>query len=122
MLNFEEMDKTVTVFEQMEQNVGPVVLINKFTVKPEETDQLLRAWAADAAIMKKQPGYISTQLYRAIGGSSVFLNYAVWESVEDFKRAFHNPEFQAKFTDYPPSTVASPHLFEKMAVPGFCVA
>ena len=122
MLNFEEMDKAVTVFEQMEHNVGPVVLINKFTVKPEEVDQLLRAWAADAAIMKQQPGYISTQLHRGIGGSSVFLNYAVWESVEDFKRAFHKPEFQAKWADYPPSTVASPHLFEKMAIPGFCVA
>ncbi len=122
MVNFEEMDKTVTVFEQMEHNVGPVILINKFTVKPEETDQLLRAWSADASVMKQQPGYISTQLYQAIGGSCVYLNYAVWESVEDFKRAFNNPEFQAKFADYPPSTVASPHLFEKMAVPGFCVA
>ncbi len=122
MVHFEEMDKTVTFFEQMEQHIGPVILIKTFTVKPEEADQLLRAWAADAAIMKQQPGYISTQLHRAIGGSHVFLNFSVWESVEDFKHAFHHPDFQATLTAYPPSTVASPHLFERMAVPRCCVA
>jgi hypothetical protein len=51
----------------------------------------------------------------------VFFNYAVWESVEDFKRAFGNPEFQAKMNDYPPSAAASPHLVKKVAVPGICV-
>jgi hypothetical protein len=34
--------------EQMEQeNVGPVILINKFNVKPEDVDQFLRAGTAD---------------------------------------------------------------------------
>jgi Antibiotic biosynthesis monooxygenase len=68
-----EMDEKITLSEQMEQeNVGPVILINKFNVKPEEADQLLRAWAADAAYFKSQPGFISTQLHRGIAGSSVF--------------------------------------------------
>ena len=47
----------------------------------------------------------------------MFVNYAVWESVADFKRAFNNAEFQARIQDYPPSVVASPHLFQKIAVP-----
>jgi hypothetical protein len=51
----------------------------------------------------------------------VFVNYAVWESTEHFKRAFGNPEFQSKLKDYPSSAVASPHLFQKVAVPGICV-
>jgi hypothetical protein len=51
----------------------------------------------------------------------VFLNYAVWESMSDFKRAFNKPEFQAKIRDYPPGVVASPHLFQKVAVPRICV-
>jgi hypothetical protein len=63
----------------------------------------------------------STQLYRGIGRSSVFFNYAVWESVEDFKRAFTNPQFQAKMKEYPQSAQASPHLVKKVAVPGICV-
>ena len=116
-----EMDRHVTLFEQMEQRVGPVILINTFTVEPEEADQLLEAWAADSEVMKRQPGFISAQLHRGIGGSSVFFNYAVWESEEDFKRAFGNPDFQAKMQDYPGSTTASPHLVEKVAVPGICV-
>ena len=73
-----------------EEDIGPVILINKFNVKPEEVDQLLRAWAADAAYFKSQPGFISTQLHRGIAGSTVFVNYAVWESPELYKRAFKN--------------------------------
>ena len=70
---------------------------------------------------KQQPGFISTQLHKGIGGSRVFVNYAVWESVADFKRAFNDPEFQARMQDYPSSVVASPHLFQKVAVPRVCV-
>lgn len=121
MPEFTEMDPRVAFREQMGEDGGPVILINKFTVDPEEAEQLLEAWAADAAIMKRQSGYISTQLHRGIGGSSVFINYAVWESVEDFRRAFADPEFQAQLKNYPPSTVASPHLFRKVAVPRICL-
>jgi heme-degrading monooxygenase HmoA len=118
-----EMDRHVSLFEQMEhqQQLGPVILINTFTVEPHEAEQLQEAWARGAAFMKQQPGFISTQLHRGIGGSSVFFNYAVWESVEDFKRAFTNPQFQAKMQDYPPSAAASPHLVKKVAVAGICV-
>jgi heme-degrading monooxygenase HmoA len=117
-----EMDEAVTLREQLAQEAAPVVLINTFTVRPEEVDQLLQAWAADAAFFKRQPGFISAQLHRGIGGSRVFLNYAVWESVEQFRQAFGQPEFQEALRAYPPSTVASPHLFQKVAVPNICVA
>jgi len=120
MLKFAEMDGHIGLREQMNLETGPVVLINTFTVKPEEADHLLAAWTADAEVMKRQPGFVSTQLHRGIGGSGVFLNYAVWESAGHFRRAFQNPEFQARLGAYPPSTVASPHLFQKVAVPGIC--
>lgn len=122
MPKFVEMDEYVSLQSQLEEKAGPVVLINRFSVAPQEADRLQEAWAADAEIMKRQPGFISAQLHRGIAGSGEFLNYAVWESVEHFKRAFFNPEFRARMKDYPPSTVASPHLFEKVAVPGICVA
>jgi hypothetical protein len=54
-----------------------VILINKFNFKPEEVDQLIAAWSADAAFFKLQPGFISAQLHCGIGGSGVFINYAV---------------------------------------------
>jgi heme-degrading monooxygenase HmoA len=118
MIKLVEMDEKVTFSEQREEeNVGTVILINKFNVKPDEVDHFLRAWAADAAYFKQQPGFISTQLHRGIGGSSVFVNYAVWESTELYKRAFNNSDFQSKTSEYPVSS----YLFKKMAVPGICV-
>ena len=121
MVIFVEMDESVTLLEQANQkNVGPVILINKFNVKPEEAEQFLKAWTDDASFFKQQPGFISTQLHRGIGGSSVFLNYAVWQSTGHFKQAINQPEFQSGLSKYPPSTTASPHLFKKVAVPEIC--
>jgi heme-degrading monooxygenase HmoA len=122
MPTFVEIDEQTTLSRQIEETAGPVILINTFTVQADETAQLLTAWAADASWMKQQPGFISTQLHRGIGGSRVFLNYAVWESTEHFKRAFTHPEFRSHLGHYPASTIVSPHLFQKLAVPGICVA
>jgi quinol monooxygenase YgiN len=116
-----ETDEQVKLSDQLEENVGPIVLINKFNVKPEEADQFLKAWADDAAYFKSQPGFISAQLHRGIGGSSVFVNYAIWESTAHLKKALNNIDLQAILSDYPASTIVSPHLFKKVAVPGICV-
>ncbi len=117
-----EMDNKVGIRDQLDDAGGPVILINTLTIDPTEADALLRAWAEDAAWMKSQPGFISTQPHRGIAGSGVFLNYAVWELTARFKQAFTNPEFQAKLTRYAASTVVSPHLFRKIAVPDICGA
>ena len=122
MVKIVEMDEAVSLQQQMAQDVSPVILINKFNVKPEDADSFLTAWAADAAFFKQQPGFISTQLHRGIGGSGVFINYAVWESVAHFRQALSRPEFHEALKNYPPSAVGSPHLFEKVAVPNICVA
>jgi quinol monooxygenase YgiN len=106
----------------MQQGSGPVILVNKFNVRPEDVDRLLQCGAADATFLKTQPGYISAQLHRGIGGSCTLVNYAVWESVEAFTRAFSQPEFHAMMAAYPDGLVASPHLFRKIAVPGICIA
>jgi heme-degrading monooxygenase HmoA len=121
MLQPVEMDERVALADQLREEVGPVILINTFHVAPEDVDALLEAWASDAAYLKSKPGFISTQLHRGIAGSCTFLNYAVWESVETFRNAFGDPQFQATWARYPDSTVASPHLFQKLAVPGICV-
>jgi quinol monooxygenase YgiN len=71
----------------MEENVSPVILIEKINVDPEEFDLFLKAWAEETNKFKKQPGFILTQLYKGIGGSGTFIVYAVWESAEHFKMA-----------------------------------
>ncbi|HEY9387489.1 MAG TPA: hypothetical protein VIP70_10650 [Nitrososphaeraceae archaeon] len=42
MINLVEMDEKVTFSKQMDENVGPVIQINKFSVNPEEIDQFLK--------------------------------------------------------------------------------
>lgn len=122
MLQLRPLDDVVPIQMQLGESVSPVVLINIFHVDSEDVDALMKAWEADANWMKKQPGFISTQLHRRIGGSCVFLNYAVWESVAHFREAFSNPDFRSSLSAYPSSAVASPHLFTKIAVPNICVA
>jgi heme-degrading monooxygenase HmoA len=126
MLKMVEIDENVTLAEQLEgeqkYSGRPIILINKFNVKPKDVDQLLKAWAADADYLKQKPGFISTQLHRGIGVSCVFINYAVWESVEHFKQATTgDPAFKkSALVRYPDCTTGSPHLFRKVAVPGIC--
>jgi heme-degrading monooxygenase HmoA len=121
MLQLKPLDSTVPIFRQIETEQSPVILVNVFTVAEEDIPTLLAAWTADANWMKQQPGYISTQLHRGIAGSTVFLNYAIWESVAHFRAAFTHPDFKNALANYPSSAVASPHLFERLAIPNLCV-
>jgi heme-degrading monooxygenase HmoA len=116
------LDPAFPIERQIALDASPVVLINVFTLDKADEETFLRAWQDDAHFMKRQPGFISTQLHRAIGASPRYLNYDVWESTADFRAAFTNPEFRAKLSSYPSSAVASPHLFHKVAVAGVCVA
>ena len=117
------MDTTVTLADQLRDDTdSSVVLINTFVVSAEDADALLDTWSRDAAIMKRQPGFISTQSHRGTAGSGTFLNCAVWQSVAHFREAFANPEFKAQLGAYPDSATVSPHLFRKVEVPGMCVA
>ena len=127
MAKFVEMDDKVKFKDQIEEKImGSVILINKFNVKPNKIEQFLKDWAEDAARFKQQPGFISTQLHRGIGKSSVFINYAVWESMEHYKKAINkllfSPQSQSPLLKYgDKSLIISPHLFTKVAVPGICV-
>ena len=116
------LDPAFPIERQIALDARPVVLVNVFTLDKADEQTFLAVWQDDAAFMKQQPGFVSTQLHRAIGESPTYLNYAVWESTEHFRAAFTHPEFRAKLSSYPSSAVASPHLFQKVAVPGVCVA
>jgi heme-degrading monooxygenase HmoA len=120
MVALKAMDDSFPISAQLGIDQSPVVLINLFQVDAADEDALLSAWEADANWMKQQPGYISTQLHRALGDSHMFLNYAVWESTAHFRAAFSHPDFQSALAHYPSSAVASPHLFRKLAVPNLC--
>ncbi|ANT53939.1 antibiotic biosynthesis monooxygenase family protein [Mesorhizobium amorphae] len=116
------MDPAFPIDRQVAIDASAVVLVNLFTLDKADEQTFLQVWQDDAAFMKQQPGFISTQLHRAIGDSPTYLNYAVWETTAAFRAAFTHPQFRAKISAYPSSAVASPHLFQKVAVPGICVA
>ena len=122
MLSLRPLDPSFPVERQIGLDTGPVVLVNLFLLEKADEAALVKAWQVDAAFMKQQPGFISTQLHRATGESATYLNYAVWESTAHFRAAFSHPQFRAGLAAYPSSTIASPHLFEKVAVSGICVA
>ena len=127
MTKFVEMDDRVKFKDQIEEKImGSVILINKFNVAQGKVEQFLKDWGEDATNFKQQPGFISAQLHKGIGKSSVFINYAVWESMEHYKKAINKMLFRSKsrspllkYDDE--SLVLSPHLFKKIAVPGICV-
>jgi len=90
------LDPSFPIERQLEIEASPVVLVNAFTLDKADEQTFLKIWQDDAAFMKRQPGFISTQLHRAIGDSPTYLNYAVWESTAHFRAAFTNPGFRAK--------------------------
>lgn len=116
------LDEKFPIERQLAVEAAPVVLINLFTLDVADERRFLDAWKDDAEFMKRQPGFISTQLHHAIGESPTYLNYAVWDSTEAFRGAFTHPEFIAKLAAYPSTAVVSPHLFQKVGVAGICTA
>ena len=122
MLQLRALDQTFPIQNQLGGEESPVVLINLFEVDADDEGPLMRAWEQDANWMKQQPGYISTQLHRALGASRLYLNYAVWDSVALFRAAFTHPDFQCALAHYPSSAIAAPHLFRKLAVANLCTA
>jgi heme-degrading monooxygenase HmoA len=122
VLNLRPLDPACPIDRQLAGTSDPVVLVNLFTVDEADIPALMSAWEQDANWMKRQPGFLSTQLHRAIGGSHMFMNYAVWESVAHFRAAFSHPDFVGALAAYPSSAVAQPHLFARVAVPNLCAA
>ena len=114
MLQLKPLDSNVPIFQQVGTDLSPVILVNVFQVAEADIPALLKAWEADANWMKQQPGYISTQLHRGIAGSSVFMNYAVWESVAHFRAAFNHPDFKKALAILP--TVAEFHTNQGRAL------
>ncbi len=74
-----------------------VTLINPFEVPQGREEDALKGWEAAAEHLRKQPGFISTELHEAIapGAKFHFINVAQWESAQAFEAAVTSPEFRA---------------------------
>lgn len=122
MVQMVDMDKNAGFLQQLAELADePVVLVNLFTVPPEDEKAFLETWGPDARHMLAA-GASSGQLHKGTAGSHSYLNYAHWPTGRALADAFRSPEFQGLITRYPASVTASPHVFRKVAVPGVCEA
>jgi heme-degrading monooxygenase HmoA len=121
-MSYENTDPAVSVVDQLRSgHSGPVIMIGSYVVAPGQMDAFLEAWTALANVMKAQPGFLSSQVHRAIGGANVFMNYAVWESLAAFQAAYDNPVFWETHKNMPKDFVGRQLLVQKIAIPGLCV-
>jgi heme-degrading monooxygenase HmoA len=90
------------------------ILINPFEVPPEAEDRFVPAWTAAAEYMRRQPGFLSTRLHKAISPDATFgfINVAEWESPEAFRAAISTEEFRKMAEGGP---VSHPALFRVIA-------
>jgi heme-degrading monooxygenase HmoA len=71
------LDPAFPIDRQLAVDATAVVLVNVVTLDKADEPGFLEAWQSDAAFMKRQPGFNSTQLHRAIGDSWTYVNYSV---------------------------------------------
>jgi heme-degrading monooxygenase HmoA len=107
MISLKDLDPATTNGSQLQEETGPVVLINTFIAPDGKMDDVVAAWAEDGAYFRSRPGYISAQLHRGIGGSHALVNIAVWESTQHLRAAFLDPAFQAHMDRYPNGTTVT---------------
>jgi heme oxygenase (mycobilin-producing) len=82
--------------ERGEKRMPTVTLINPFEVPEGKEEAVLKMWEKAAEFMKKQPGFVSTRLHRALSPEARFhlINVAEWESAENFQAAINSAEFK----------------------------
>ncbi|MBW3590403.1 MAG: antibiotic biosynthesis monooxygenase [Actinobacteria bacterium] len=85
-----------------------LTLINVFTVSPENQDRLVNLLIeATEQTMRHLPGFVSASIHKSLDGGRV-INYAQWESREDFEAMMNEPEARghmaaaASFAEFDP--------------------
>jgi heme-degrading monooxygenase HmoA len=81
---------------------------------------MIALWKKDSDLLKAQPAFISSQLYRGVAGSLILMTVAVWESTQKLRVATSSPEFQAIINEFPVSTVVHPQVLRNVAVGNIC--
>jgi heme-degrading monooxygenase HmoA len=118
-MEIRNLDPSTSFVSQLDEaGDEAVTVINTVVAPPGELEACLRAWNAEAAVMTKQPGFVSTQLYRGVGGSNTLINVAMWESASHVKAALARPERSPAQLNPPDGMTVYPTLVRKVAVAG----
>lgn len=75
----------------------PTIVINPFRVPPGKESQAIEEWDRFAEYFRRQPGYRSAALHRALTPEAPYhlVTVAEWASAEDFLAALRGPELHA---------------------------
>jgi heme-degrading monooxygenase HmoA len=100
---------------------GPVTLMNRFRVQPEQDAAFHALWTETSHYFRAQPGFISLRLHRAVSVDAEYrwVNVANWESEAAFRAAHSTAEFrrvvsQPAWQEFP----SAPMLFEVVTAVG----
>jgi quinol monooxygenase YgiN len=84
------MSSTSTI----EVGADVVTLINTFTVRPEQQQELVdNLVRATEDVIRHRPGFVAANIHASLDGQHV-ANYAQWRSVEDFRAMLADPACQ----------------------------
>ena len=91
-----------------------VIVINPFEVPKGKEEQSLTMWDKFAGYFRRQPGYVSAKLHRAINPDARFhlVTVAEWVSADHFLAALKNPELLAIAKEYKEDFPNYPGLYE----------
>ncbi|WP_026735023.1 antibiotic biosynthesis monooxygenase [Fischerella sp. PCC 9605] len=94
------------------KNNHVITVIIIFAVKPDCQEELI-----DTIIeflettVKHQPGFVSSSIHKSIDGVRV-MNYAQWQTLEDYKAFINNPQVQAKAAKLGNFSKPESHVYE----------
>ncbi len=89
-----------------------VTLVNVFTVEPKNQQKLIDLLVeATEKTMKNVSGFVSANIHKSLDGGRV-VNYAQWQSREDFEAMRKIPEAQAHMKPVMEIAKADFHLYE----------
>jgi heme-degrading monooxygenase HmoA len=104
---------------------GSVTLVNCFVVAADRDEAFSALWSEASAYFRKQPGYVSLRLHRALSPASDYryINVANWASSEQFAAAHDTEEFrrlvgQPAWREFP----SRPALYEVVVAHNAAVA
>ncbi len=80
-----------------QHDARPVTFVNVFELDPDKVDDFVVGWKERGEFMRRQPGFRSFRLHRALSPDASYqlVNVAVWDSLDAVRAATGKPEFQA---------------------------
>ena len=91
-----------------------LTVINPYEIPKGKEAEAEAAWDTFAEYFRRQPGYISSKLCRAVKPNSrnYLVTVAEWESAEHVQAAMRNPEFREVIKGMKETFPSSPGLYE----------